>query len=176
MSLRVPLTPDRTLQVEFHEIERRLRAMERRTGLQNSRTTLQIIGGSGGAVDLKPITDRLNAIEIRLGSVGNPAAAIPDFGGVGPESNRGLVPAPGTAEPPTGVGQHLLTESGEWGFPLRGLVGVATSGVQTDIPCDRVSILADVHMQDLSATRIECQDIAVYGTAYIQATIDGGVP
>jgi hypothetical protein len=231
MSLRIPIGADQTLQVEFHEVERRLRRLERRTGTSVGSTTLQVIGGGGGStVDLKPITDRLDALELALASMEEPITN--DFGANGPAAVHGLVPTPGTFVPPTGVGDHVLKEDATWGFPLRGLIGAATPGDettgsdtvnllanliatgkvvssglealeirshgilygepeqarlrgliqvttepdQTTLPDDKVSILADLHTQDMSAARIECMDLAVYGTASINATIDGGVP
>lgn len=147
MSLRIPLTSDQTLQTEFHEIERRLRKLEKTTGVTVSQTVLRSSGTSSGTVNLGPIYDRLTALEtalVALGSFG--IDDLPDFGGVGATEARGLVPTPGFAEPPTGVAQHLLTESGEWGFPLRGLIGVSTSGEQTDPPYDVVDLSAGVHI------------------------------
>lgn len=143
MSLRIPLTSDQTLQTEFHEIERRLRRLEKSVGVTVSQTVLRTSTSSSSSVNLQPIYDRLTALEaamVALGSFG--IDDLPDFGGVGATEARGLVPTPGFAEPPTGVAQHLLTESGEWGFPLRGLIGVATSGEQTDPPYDVIDVSA----------------------------------
>jgi hypothetical protein len=232
MALRIPLSPDQTAQVEFHEIERRLRRLEKTLGTNASQgSRITVFGSSGGgSVNLTPILARITALEDAVANIS--PTTYQDFGGVGATSSRGLVPEPGVPEPPTGVAQHLLTESGEWGFPLRGLIGVATPGDETvgsdtvnleanliatgkvvatsleaseirahgivygepeqarlrglvqvatepgqsDIVDDKIAVLADVHMQDLSANRIECMDIAVFGTASITATIDGGVP
>ena len=146
MSLRIPLTSDQTLQVEFHEIERRLRRLEKTTGTQaTSNTTVQFVGGGvTQKVDLKPITDRLDALEDAVTDLADPASVIGDFGGVGSTASRGLVPTPGVPSPPTGVAQHLVTESGSWGFPLRGLMGAVTSGSHTDIATDVIGITSSL--------------------------------
>ena len=139
MSLRIPLTPDQTLQTEFHEIERRLRRLEKATGVGINSSRVLIAGSSGtGTVNLQPIYDRLNDLEAAIAGIPDPITT--DFGGVGPASVHGLVPAPGTAVPPSGVAGHVLLEDGTWGFPLRGLVQVATSGSQIDPPYDVLSI------------------------------------
>ncbi len=149
MSLRIPLGSDQTLQVEFHEIERRLRRLERASGVSPAGGPNLIFNstssGSGGtAINLQPILDRLTALETALSliSTTNP----PDYGAVGASARNGLVPTPGLAEPPTGVAQHVLTEDNFWGFPFRGLIGVATSGEQTDLPYDVVDVSAALHV------------------------------
>ena len=147
VSLRIPLTSDQTLQTEFHEIERRLRRLEKSVGVTVSQTVLRTSTSSSSSVNLQPIYDRLTALEaamVALGSFG--IDDLPDFGGVGATEARGLVPTPGFAEPPTGVAQHLLTESGEWGFPLRGLVSVVTATDQTDLPYDVLEVSAGMHV------------------------------
>jgi len=145
VSLRIPLTPDQTLQTEFHEIERRLRKLEKATGVQAGSSRVLISGSSGGGTtNLQPIYDRLNALEDAINAIPDPVTN--DFGGVGPTSAHGLVPAPGVPEPPTGVAGHVLLEDGTWGFALRGLVLVATSGEQTDPPFDVVTILGGLHV------------------------------
>ena len=147
MSLRIPLTSDQTLQTEFHEIERRLRKLEKTTGVTVSQTVLRSSGTSSGTVNLGPIYDRLTALEtalVALGSFG--IDDLPDYGLVGATETRGLVPTPSFAEPPTGVAQHVLTEDNYWGFPLRGLIGVSTSGEQTDPPYDVVDVAAGMHV------------------------------
>lgn len=235
MSLRIPLAREQTTPVEFHEIERRLRRLERATGTgvgPNTRVT--VIGASGGGtVNLTSILARIEALEDYISTLPNPIETYQDFGGVGATSNHGLVPAPGTSEPPDGLAQHLLTESGTWGFPhrgllhvvtpgdetsgsdtvnmqgnltalgtlsgyaveagsitvtgtvngetyvpsnLRGLIQIATEVDQTELPDDKIDVLGDLHIHDLSAVDIECRNIAIYGTASITATIDGGVP
>ena len=234
MSLRIPLTRDQTLQTEFHEIERRLRKLEKRTGLEaGGASRVTVLGSSGaGSVNLTPILQRIEALEDLVATL--PTEIYQDFGGVGATSNHGLVPAPGTSQPPTGVGQHLLTESGTWGFPHRGLTHVVTPGDENsgsdtvnvlgnltalgtisaysveanglqvigtingevyvptdlrgliqvatdptrpeDLPDDKINILGDLHVHDVSAVDIECKNLAVYGTAAIVGTIDGGVP
>lgn len=162
LTLRIPLSKDQTLAVEFHEIERRLRKLEKATGT-GSNATVRIIqsGGSGGTtVNLTPIIARLDALEATVGAI--PDTDFDEFGGVGEESDHGLVPAPGTSEPPTGVAQHLLTEDGTWGFPLRGLIGVATSGEQDTPPYDVVNIQAGLSAASIVAGDIECNDLTVY--------------
>ena len=148
MSLRIPLTSDQTLQVEFHEIERRLRKIEKGLGVNAGSTSIiRVSGGSGGgpAVNLQPIYDRLDVIETTLLDLAA-TPAIVDYKVVGASSAAGLVPDPGVSEPPTGVAQHVLTEDNEWGFPLRGLIGVSTSGEQTDLPYDVVDVAAGMHV------------------------------
>ena len=149
MSLRIPLTSDQTLQVEFHEIERRLRKIEKGLGVNaGSTSVIRVSGGSGGTstVNLQPIYDRLDVIETTLLDLAA-TPAIVDYRVVGASSAAGLVPDPGVSEPPTGVAQHVLTEDNEWGFPLRGLIGVATSGEQTDLPYDVVDVSAALHVE-----------------------------
>ena len=164
MSLRIPLTNDQTLQTEFHEIERRLRKLEKATGVTVSQTVLRTSTSSSSGVNLQSVYDRLTALEAAVTALGSFGIDdLPDFGGVGATEARGLVPTPGFAEPPTGVAQHLLTESGEWGFPLRGLIGVSTSGEQTDPPSDVVNINAALHAGHLSVSNIECFDLHTHG-------------
>ena len=143
MSLRIPLSPDLTLQTEFHEIERRLRKLEKTTGVTVGGTTstrlLVSNSTTTGTVNLQPIYDRLNDLENAVANLPEPITT--DFGGVGVASVHGLVPAPGTAQPPTGVAGHVLLSDGTWGFPFRGLVQVATSGTESDPALDVITIL-----------------------------------
>ncbi len=121
-----------------------------------------VIGSSGaGSVNLTPIIARIEALEDFIANL--PSQTFNDFGGVGGSANRGLVPTPGTSEPPTGVAQHLLTESGEWGYPLRGLIGVVTSGEQSDPAADVVALQAGLHAGNVSAGLITAKDVLVYG-------------
>jgi hypothetical protein len=178
LSLRIPLTPDQTLQTEFHEIERRLRRLEKDVGVSAGTSTVIRVGGSGGSnrtVDLQPLLDRLDALEAAVTSL-PPVVTYSDFRPVGSNSTRGLVPDPRTNEPPTGVSQHVLTEDNEWGYPLRGLIDVATAGEQTAPPYDVVDINAGIHAQSLSAGEIVCVDAYVYGTLTASFIIDGGSP
>lgn len=164
MTLRIPLTKDQTIPVEFHEIERRLRKLEKATGTATSSTVriIQSGGGSAPTVNLTPIISRLDALEAAVAAF--PDTDFSEFGGVGEESDHGLAPAPGTSEPPTGVAQHLLTEDGTWGFPLRGLIGVATSGEQTDPAEDVVNVAAGLHVSgNLSASKVVTRDVVVLG-------------
>ena len=148
MSLRIPLTRDQTLQVEFHEIERRLRRLERASGVSPAGGPNLVFNstssGGGATVNLQPILDRLTALEQTL--AGLSTTNQPDYGAVGAAARNGLVPTPGLSEPPTGVAQHVLTEDNFWGFPLRGLIGVATSGEQTEPPYDVVDVAAGMHV------------------------------
>ena len=144
MSLRIPLAPDQTLSVEFHEIERRLRKLERETGVSSVSTIRVTGGGSSAPVNLSGIYARLEALEASLGEID--VDDLPNLGPVGDAAQKGLAPSPGLAEPPTGVAQHLLTEDAVWGFPFRGLVGVSTSGEHTDIPYDVLDVLSGVHI------------------------------
>lgn len=173
MSLRIPLTPDQTLQTEFHEIERRLRKLEKGLGVTaGPSSVIRVSGGGGGtSVNLQPIYDRLDVIETTLLDLAA-APAIANYRVVGTSSAAGLVPDPGTSEPPTGVAQHVLTEDNEWGFPLRGLIGVATSGEQTDQPNDIVNVHSGLHVGSVTAATIEVVDLHVYG----ELDLDGGVP
>jgi hypothetical protein len=162
LSLRIPLTPDQTLQTEFHEIERRLRKLEKETGT-SAGSSIRIVntGGGTGAVNLQPIYDRIKAIEDNINNLPSPITS--DFGGVGPSSVHGLVPAPGVPQPPTGVAGHVLLEDGTWGFPFRGLVSVVTSGAQTDPPYDVVDIATGLSVGNVQAADIECYNLNVRG-------------
>lgn len=164
MSLRVPVEHGQTVQVEFHEIERRLRKLEKRTGIEAggiSRVT--VLGSSGaGSVNLTPILARLDALEDALANL--PDQDINVFGGVGAASSEGLVPAPGTSEPPTGVANHLLSETGEWDFPLRGLIGVATDGEDVSEGEDVVDVSAGLHVSgNLSASSMIVRHVYAFG-------------
>lgn len=166
MTLRIPLTKDQTLQTEFHEIERRLRKLEKATGTASSSTVRIIQSGGGGSttVNLTPIIARLDALEATVAAI--PDTDFSEFGGVGETSDRGLVPAPGTSLPPTGIAQHLLTESGEWGFPLRGLIDVVTPGDATsaaDILDIQGSLVVVGH---LSAGDVTCSQVILPGDSY----------
>lgn len=164
MSLRIPLTNDQTLQTEFHEIERRLRKLEKATGVTVSQTVLRTSTSSSSGVNLQSVYDRLTALEAAVTALGSFGIDdLPDFGGVGATESRGLVPTPGYAVPPTGVAQHVLTEDNEWGFPLRGLIHVGTSGEQTDPPYDVVSIDAAVQAGHLQVGDVECFGLNVNG-------------
>lgn len=162
MSLRIPIN-GQTAQVEFHEIERRLRRLERATGTsQGVGSRVTVIGSSGGGtVNLTSILARLDALEDAIANL-PPPVTYQDFGGVGATSRRGLVPAPGTASPPAGVSQHLLTEDGEWGFPFRGLMDVTTSG-ETEA-ADALDVLGGLAiLGNLSANDGSLAGLAVHG-------------
>lgn len=168
MTLRVPLGGDQTLQTEFHEIERRLRKLEKGVlgpTRSSSLNTLQIIGGGSNStpVDLSQINARLSALENELANLTDPEeGTLSVFGGVGPSASQGLVPDPGTAEPPTGVGAHLLVEDSTWGFPFRGLAGVATSG--SDKAQDVLALSAGLHVaHDLSSGNLVTGDADIEG-------------
>lgn len=168
MSLRIPLTPDQTLQVEFHEIERRLRRLEKAG--KSDATTVRIIGGGGtGSADLTSIYNRLAALEAAVGDTLE-VDDIPNLVGVGSGAQKGLAPSPGLAEPPTGVAQHLLTEDATWGFPLRGLIGVATSGEDVALPYEIVDVSAGLHV----AGPLAVGDLLV-GTARIMVLVPNGI-
>lgn len=171
MSLRIPLTPDQTLQTEFHEIERRLRKIEKGLGVTPGLSSVIRVSGGGGssAVNLQPIYDRLDVIETTLLDLAA-APAIVDYRVVGASSAAGLVPDPGVSVPPTGVAQHVLTEDNEWGFPLRGLIGVSTSGEQTDPPYDIVTLSAGLHAQNAQVSELECHNLHVNGQVEYQDT------
>ena len=162
MSLRIPLAPDQTLAVEFHEIERRLRKLERETGV-SSVSTIRVTGaGSSVPVNLSGILARLAALEAAIGTVD--VDSLPNLGPVGAGAQKGLAPSPGLALPPTGVAQHLLNEDAEWGFPLRGLVDVSTSGEHTDSPYDVVNVSAGVHVSGpVSFGDVFAQTVRVMG-------------
>jgi hypothetical protein len=171
VSLRIPLSPDQTLQTEFHEIERRLRKLEKTTGVTAGSSRVLIAGPSGtGVVNLQPIYDRLNDLEAAIN--GLPAPVTNDFGGVGSGAVHGLVPSPGIYAPPAGIARHVLLEDGTWGFPFRGLVQVVTSGAQTDLPYEVLDINAGLHAFYLSVGVLEVGDVNVSGTF----VIDGGLP
>jgi hypothetical protein len=177
VSLRIPLSPDQTLQTEFHEIERRLRKLEKATGVTAGSSRVLISGNSGaGAVNLQPIYDRLNDLESAINAIPDPVTN--DFGGVGPAAVHGLVPTPGLLVPPTGIARHVLLEDGTWGFPFRGLVQVVTSGSQTDLAYDVLDINAALHLISMSAADITCGNFTVLGTTtgIASGDIDGGVP
>jgi hypothetical protein len=161
MSLRIPLSPDQTLQTEFHEIERRLRKLEKATGVTAGSTRVLIAGSSGtGVVNLQPIYDRLNDLEDAINGI--PTPVTNDFGGVGPSSVHGLVPAPGVALPPTGVAGRVLLEDGRWGEPFRGLIGVATPGDETEA-VDVVDINAGLHVGHILAADVDCYNLNTHG-------------
>ena len=169
MSLRIPLSPDQTLQTEFHEIERRLRRLEKQTGVNAGNTPIQVLGGGGGVTNLQPLITRIEALETVVAAIPDPDDFdISVFGAVGPSSSTGIVPEPGVAVPPTGLAQHVLTEEAEWAFPLRGLAAVVTSGEQTDPPYDVMDINAALHVGHVSAAEIVCKSI--------DGEIDGGAP
>jgi len=164
MSLRIPLTSDQTLQVEFHEIERRLRKLEKATGTTASTSIIRVSGGGGGStVNLQPILDRLEALELQVAEI--PVdEEVPDFKPVGSTAANGLVPSPGTAEPPTGVAQHVLTEDNLWGFPFRGLVEVTTPGDETGDGSDTLDVDGSLHVAGgLSTHRIMAVNVVVLG-------------
>ena len=167
MALRIPLTSDQTLQTEFHEIERRLKKLERRTGITagSSITTIQSFGtGGASSPNLNPILARLDAIETALANL--PEMDDVDFavfGGVGPTASSGAVPAPETHVPPTGIADEVLQESATWGFPFRGLAQVETSGAQLDIPYDVLDLNAGLHVGHVSAANVSCYDLRTHG-------------
>jgi hypothetical protein len=164
MALRIPLTPDQTLQTEFHEIERRLRRLERATGTSVGTTNLRVIGGGSGTVNLQPILDRLDALEQQVADMGDPASEIPDFGAEGPTAMRGLVPSPGSPTSPTGISGQVLISNATWGYPFRGLVSVVTSGDQTDPAIDVLCIEAGLQVGgSLHAANIVARDVNVFG-------------
>jgi len=162
LSLRIPLSPDQTLQTEFHEIERRLRRLEKSLGASGgSTTTIRVTGGGGGGagVDLQPIEERLSALEATVASL-DAAAEVPVFGAVGEDARRGLVPAPESAGPPDGVADDVLLEDATWGFPLRGLVGVTTDGTTDATDC--VEVLGGLHVNSsLSADEVVARKATV---------------
>jgi hypothetical protein len=163
MSLRIPLTKDQTLQVEFHEIERRLRKLERSLGQPVGATTVFVGGGTAvprptSGTDLSGVTARLDALEAIVSTLGTVTEPV-DFKAVGAYSANGLVPTPGTSEPPDGVADHVLKEDATWGFPFRGLVEVATDGTGES---DVVNIHAGLHVGSIQAADIVCSNI--YGT------------
>jgi hypothetical protein len=164
MSLRIPLGVDQTTQVEFHEIERRLRKLERAVGQAAGNTTVRVIGSGNGSagVNLQPLLDRITALENAVAGLGG-SDDLPELGPVGSEAQAGIAPDPGIAEPPTGVAQHLLTEDATWGFPLRGLVGVETSGEQTEPPYDVVNLNAALHAGHMSTSNMECFNLHIHG-------------
>lgn len=167
MSLRIPLTPDQTLQVEFHEIERRLRKLERATGvLLPANVNVTNVSSGVSNVNLQPIYDRLEALEL---GVGDPVA-VPELVGVGAGAQRGSAPSPGTGSPPTGIGEHVLKEDATWGFPLRGLVRVATSGEDTDLAWDIVDVNAALHAQAISVADVECHSLRTHGEVEYEDT------
>lgn len=165
MSLRIPLTKDQTLQTEFHEIERRLRKLERQTGVTvgsngtTSNTTFQTIV-QGGATNLDAIYARLAVIEEALRNLSIPEANLPELGPAGPDAQAGIAPDPGTGVPPTGVAQHLLVEDATWGFPFRGLMGVTTVGDSSGPGQDAINVEGTLNVNaDLTANRIEARSV-----------------
>jgi hypothetical protein len=173
LSLRIPLTPDQTLQTEFHEIERRLRKLEKTTGVTPGGSVRIVTSGgsSGTTVNLQPIYDRLNDLESAIANLPEPVNN--DFGGVGPSSVHGLVPAPGVPQPPTGEAGHVLLEDGSWGFPFRGLISVATSGEQTSPPYDIVDVTAALQAQTISAGDTNVANLYTHGVVqYIDSFWD----
>lgn len=164
MSLRIPLSPDQTLQTEFHEIERRLRRLEKRTGVSAGSTTIQVLGGGVGVTNLQPLITRIEALEAVVAAIPDPDDFDIDvFGAVGPSSATGIVPEPGVVEPPEGLETHVLLEDATWGYPLRGLVMVATEGSQTDPPYDVVDIHGGLHTGGVSAGEIVAGKVIVLG-------------
>ena len=159
MSLRIPLTPDQTLQTEFHEIERRLRKLEKATGVGINSSRVLIAGSSGtGTVNLQPIFDRLNDLEAAIAGLPDPITT--DFGAVGPTSVHGLVPAPGVTEPPPGVAEHVVKEDGEWGFPFRGLVQVLSPGTASGTGSDSLNVEGSLGVNgDLSAHIVDAKQV-----------------
>lgn len=162
MSLRIPLAPDQTLQTEFHEIERRLRKLERATGVSVV-TTIRVAGGGGSTpvVNLAPLIARIEALEAAIGEVD--LDDLPNLGPVGPTAQKGLAPSPGLYAPPTGVAEHVLTEDAVWGFPVRGLMQVVSSGDET-VSEDRLAVLGSLHLNGgLSADEIVGRKVTILG-------------
>lgn len=160
MTLRIPLTPDQTLQTEFHEIERRLRKLEKSTGVQSGRTLIQVTN-EGGSTNLQSIYERLAVIESTLASSIVSVDDIQDLGAVGPNAHKGLAPDPGQGVPPTGVAQHVLTENAEWEFPFRGLIGVATPGDETEAG-DSVFVLGSMSViGNMAVNALSCESVTL---------------
>jgi hypothetical protein len=130
---------------------------------------VRVIGSGNGSagVNLQPLLDRITALENAVAGMGG-SDDLPELGPVGADAQAGIAPDPGIAEPPTGVAQHLLTEDATWGFPLRGLVGVVTSGEQTEPPYDVVNLNAGLHVGHVQAADIVCVSL--------DGDIDGGAP
>lgn len=166
MALRIPLTPDMTLQTEFHEIERRLRKLEKVTGTASNSTTIKVVGGGGGAVDLSAIYSRLAALE---SAVAQPVdlSGLAEFQPAGDGSSKGLVPAPDEAAPPTGLADQYLEEDGTWSWPFRGLFNVATQGNENGYGGDTLNLLGSLGiLGNFSAQEIECLGVNLPGDYY----------
>lgn len=176
MTLRIPLTQDQTLQVEFHEIERRLRKLEKSLGRDSTTASIRVVAGGSGTDTVNP--SDLAALEARLAAL--EAAVLdletelpPEFGAVGSESAAGIVMDPGVPMPPTGLAEHVLKEDATWGFPFRGLVQVTTPGDETDKGTDAVNIEgtltvnADLSAHDIEARRVRTiEGVTLEGDSY----------
>jgi hypothetical protein len=168
MTLRVPLGGDQTLQTEFHEIERRLRRLEKITigiGGQRPGSTISVINSGGPGVNLTPIIERIEALELAIQGAEDEFNLdnIPTLGPVGPSSVRGLAPDPGLRPAPTGLASHVLHEDAEWSYPYRGLIRVGTSGEHTDPPHDVLNLHGALHAQGASLGNVECYDLHTHG-------------
>jgi hypothetical protein len=174
MALRIPLSPDQTLQTEFHEVERRLRALEKRTGVTVG-SSIRVVNTSSGAgvpINLQPFLDRLTALEQQVNNL--PTPVTNNFGGVGATSAAGLVPAPGVPEPPTGLSEHLILENGAWGYPFRGMIQRAT--VDSLQLSETLDILGSLSVSGgLAVDEITCRDVTVLGESDLLLTQRGGV-
>ena len=169
MALRIPLSPDMTLQTEFHEIERRLRRLERNLGTGAGESHITVVAGSSGggpqpaaAVDLSAIYARLDALEDTVATLDT--ASIPVFMPAGSSSAQGIVPDPGNAAAPVGLEEHLLKEDATWGFPLRGLVKVAKGTDDVTTLREVLDVLGGLHVAgDLTAADLEIFNLHTHG-------------
>lgn len=168
MTLRIPLTQDTTLRTTMEEIERRLRKLEKRTGVSPAvgNTTVQIIGNSGSGLTINNLIQRIEALEEALENVPQDAEdlGITVFGGAGPSAHEGLVPSPEVHASPDGITQAVLTEDATFEIPHRGLVQVVTPGDET-VGADKLELQGSLHIAgDLSANKIACNDLSAHGT------------
>lgn len=174
MSLRIPLTPDQTMQVEFHEIERRLRKLERQIGKGTGGDTyISVSGGglTGGRVPSTPTTitehdmelllDRVAVLEDAVANLDT--SEVPVFKEAGPGAARGIVPSPEAVTPPTGMTAEYLEEDATWSYPYRGLIHIATAGDET-IGTDILNVAGALHVAgDLTAADLAVFDLHTYG-------------
>jgi len=172
LSLRIPLTNDQTLQTEFHEIERRLRKLEKSLGRGGTTTILSMGGGGGGnvlaapTVDLSQIEDRLSTLETIVD--GLDAVTIPVFGPVGTNASSGIVPSPEQSDPPSEIADQYLQEDTTWSFPLRGLVFNATNGVADIDTHEVVDLHGGLHVGAVSASDVMTGDLHVFGSLFYE--------
>lgn len=163
MSLRIPLTKDQTLQVEFHEIERRLRKLEKSVGERVGSTTVYVSGSTavprpGGTVDTTGLIARIEALELLVAGLSEPTET-PVFKGTGDFAAKGLVPEPDIHEPPTGIGEQYLEEDATWSFPYRGVVQLTTPGDATSAT-DNLHVSGSLTVgSDFSARDVEAREV-----------------